>query len=248
MNILEVSFLVADLTIFFGAIVSYSRFRRLKKQVDVLQTKLDSFQDNIYQLQTYQRYELKFELDEIRNQQEQSQVTISKLGMDLKSIRNQQEKSQVTISKLGMDLNSIGGERGVYSEQLDILNRIEILRNKFGDKSKNTKPTDSIENEVVQIIKDEQKALDLTNEEPQEELILIRRKPKSDAKRVITTRELEQYFKEVTKLTYRGYVLKYGQVVFQSMKKKVYKKLYYQKFTKPTPTPTRLQSQLPLMA
>jgi hypothetical protein len=222
MNILEVSFLVADLTIFFGAVVSYSRFIRLKKQVDVLQTKLDSFQDVMYQLQTYQRYDLKFELDEIRNQQEKSQVTISKLGMDLKSV----------------------GQRGVYSEQLEILNRIEMLHNKFGDKSKNTKPTDSIKNEVVQIIKDEQKHLDVTHEESQEELILIRRKPKSDSKRVIRTRELEQYFKEVTKLTYRGYVLKHGQEDFQYMKSKVYKKLYYQKFNKPNTT----QSKLPLMA
>jgi len=217
MNILEVSFLVADVIIIFGAVASYSRFRRLKKKVDILQTKLDSFQDNIYHLQTYQRYDLKFELDEIRSQQ---------------------EKSQVTISKLGMDLKSIVGERSVYSEQLDILNRIEMLHNKFGDTSKNTKPTDSVKNQVVQIIKDEQKPVEVTNEsnesESQEQFILIRRKPKSDSKRVITMRELEQYFKDVTKLTYRGYVLKYGQEAFQEEKSKLYKKLYYQKFIKQT--------------
>ena len=226
MNILEVSFLVADVIIFFGAVTSYSRFRRLKKQVDVLQTKLDSFQDNIYQLQTYQRYDLKFELDEIRSQQEKSQVTISKLGMDLKSI----------------------GERDVYPEPFDVPKLFEMLHNKFGDNDKNTKPTDSVKNEVVQIIKDEQKPVDVTNEsnesESQEQFILIRRKPKSDSKRVITMRELEQYFKEVTKLTYRGYVLKYGQEEFQAKKSKVYKKLYYQKFNKPT----HLQTQLPLKA
>jgi hypothetical protein len=213
MNILEVSFLVADIIIVFGAVVSYSRLRRFKKQVDILQTKLDSFQDNIHQLQTYQRYDLKFELDEIKSQQ---------------------EKSQVTISKLGMDLKSIVGERKIIHEPFDVSKLFEMLHNNYGDTSKNTKPTDSIKNEVVQIIKDEQKHLDVTNEESQEEFISIRRKAKSDSKRVITTRELEQFFKEVTKLTYRGYVLKYGQQGFQEEKSKVYKKLYYQKFIKPT--------------
>jgi hypothetical protein len=212
MNILEVSFLVADIIIVFGAVVSYSRLRRFKKQVDILQTKLDSFQDNIHQLQTYQRYDLKFELDEIKSQQ---------------------EKSQVTISKLGMDLKSIVGERKIIHEPFDVSKLFEMLHHKI-EYNKKTKPTDSIKNEVVQIIKDEQNHLDVTNEESQEEFILIRRKAKSDSKRVITTRELEQFFKEVTKLTYRGYVLKYGQQGFQEEKSKVYKKLYYQKFIKPT--------------
>ena len=225
MNILEVSFLVADVIIFFGAVASYSRFRRLKKQVDILQTKLDSFQDNIYQLQTYQRYDLKFELDEIKNQQEKSQVTISKLGMDLKSI----------------------GENKVYPEPIDFEKLFEILHNNFGDTSKNTKPTDSVKNKVVKIIQDEQKPLKKrgrpfkkeqaipatdVNEGAVEDLNVTRRKVKSDAKRVITTRELEQYFKEKTKLTYRGYVLKYGQILFQDMKSKLYKRLHYHKYVK----------------
>jgi hypothetical protein len=220
MNILEVSFFVADVIIVFGAVASYSRFRRLKKQVDFLQTKLDSFQDNIYHLQTYQRYDLKFELDEIKSQQEKSQVTISKLGMDLKSV----------------------GQRGIYSEQLEILNRIEMLHNKFGDKSKNTKPTDSVKNEVVQIIKDEQKPskkrgrpskkaqIKLVEQEVVEDKKI--KKSKADSKRVITNRELEIFFKEQTKLTYRGYVIKFGEEAFKRQKQLVYKRLHYYKYVK----------------
>jgi hypothetical protein len=215
MNILEVSFLVADVIIVFGAVASYSRFRRLKKQVDCLQTKMDSFQDNIYQLQTYQRYELKFELDEIRNQQEKSQVTISKLGMDLTSV----------------------SQREVYPELLKILNLMELLNSKIDGETKKTKPTDSVKNKLVKIIQEEQPPLDDSNQSNEDnapfELPLTRRKVKTDAKRVISTRELEIFFKEVTKLTYRGYVLKHGQGEFQYMKSKVYKKLYFQKFTKP---------------
>jgi hypothetical protein len=222
MNILEVSFLVADVIIVFGAVASYSRFRRLKKQVDCLQTKMDSFQDNIYQLQTYQRYDLKFELDEIRNQQEKSQVTISKLGMDLTSV----------------------SQREVYPELLKILNLIELLNSKFDGGTKKTKPTDSVKNKLVKIIQEEQPPLDDSNQSNEDnapcnednapfELPLTRRRVKTDAKRVISTRELEIFFKEVTKLTYRGYVLKHGQGEFQYMKSKVYKKLYFQKFTKP---------------
>jgi hypothetical protein len=221
MNILEVSFLVADLTIVFGAIVSYSRFRRLKKKVDVLQTKLDSFQDNIYQLQTYQRYDLKFELDEIKSQQ---------------------EKSQVTISKLGMDLKSIEGERKVYPEPFDVSKLFKMLHNNFGDKSKNTKPTDSIKNEVVQIIKDEQKPSKKRGRpSKKEQTKLVKqevvedkkiKKPKADSKRVITNRELEIFFKEQTKLTYREYVIKFGEQAFKRQKQLVYKRLHYYKYVK----------------
>lgn len=222
MNILEVSFLVSEIILFGAVVLSNATISRLKKQVDILQTKLDSFQDNIYHLQTYQRYDLKFELDEIKSQQEKSQVTISKLGMDLKSI----------------------SEREVYPELLKILNLIELLNSKIDGETKNTKPTDSVKSQVVNIIKEEKtptttpiydalKVEDNENSlESSIQLPVSRRKPKLDSKRVITSRELEQYFKEVTKLTYRGYVLKYGQEEFIAKKKKVYKKLYYQKFNK----------------
>jgi hypothetical protein len=286
MNILEVSFLVSDVVIILGAVAFYHQgFLRFKKKVDILQTKMDSFQDNIYHLQTYQRHELKFELEDIRNQQERSQVTISKLGIDLESLSNNE----------------------MFVKESKYFNLLDMVYNLTLEKSKNTKPTDSVKNELVKIIQDTpQKKSTSTNKkgrprkydnEPtitfkdspltysppinhfssvstpiyqkakkeakkaeiearletgtgaggETEFGLIRRKVKADIKRVIRTRELEQYFKEVTKLTYRGYVLKHGIEEFKSMKMKVYKRLYFQKFTKPKSAEQKLTEQKPLM-
>jgi len=55
--------------------------------------------------------------------------------------------------------------------------------------------------------------------------------PKRESLRRIKTKELEEFFKQKTGLTYRGYVLKFGQDEFLHKKKKIYKNLYYQKFS-----------------
>lgn len=60
-----------------------------------------------------------------------------------------------------------------------------------------------------------------------------KKSPKKDSKRKITMREIETAFKEKTGLTYRGYVLKYGQKEFLKRKGNIYDSVYYQKFTKP---------------
>jgi hypothetical protein len=83
-----------------------------------------------------------------------------------------------------------------------------------------------------------------------EELSVKLRKSKKESKRVIRSRELEKYFKQVTKLTFRGYVLKFGQEEFQKQRLLVYKKLYYQKFIKPlmseiTPTQIEMEMDIP---
>jgi hypothetical protein len=60
-----------------------------------------------------------------------------------------------------------------------------------------------------------------------------KRSPKRNSKRLITMREIETAFKEKTGLTYRGYVLKFGEKEFLRKKANVYDSVYYQKFTKP---------------
>ena len=60
-----------------------------------------------------------------------------------------------------------------------------------------------------------------------------KRSPKRNSKRLITMREIETAFKEKTGLTYRGYVLKFGEQAFLKKKSNVYDSVYYQKFTKP---------------
>ena len=98
---------------------------------------------------------------------------------------------------------------------------------KPSEPKKETKPTDSLKNKVVNIIKEQP----IIEQEVVENKKV--RNQKSEAKRVIGSRELEIYFKEQTTLTYRGYVLKYGQDAFKRKRILEYKRLYYKKFIKP---------------
>jgi hypothetical protein len=74
-----------------------------------------------------------------------------------------------------------------------------------------------------------------TNIEPIESIETIKipkKKIKAESKRFITSRELEIFFREKTSLTYRGYVIKFGQEAFLKRKHKVYCQLHYQKIKK----------------
>jgi hypothetical protein len=103
--------------------------------------------------------------------------------------------------------------------------KVEEKKVKEKKKSTSTKPTESVKSEVVNIIKDEVPVEEIVDKKP--------RKPKKDSKRVIRNRELEVFFKEQTKLTYRGFVIKHGEDAFKREKQLVYKRLYYNKFMKP---------------
>jgi len=100
-----------------------------------------------------------------------------------------------------------------------------------------TKPTESVKSEVVNIIKEQPSPVDEIVEKKL-------KKPKADSKRVIRNRELEIFFKEQTRLTYRGFVIKFGEEAFKREKELVYKRLYYYKFVKPKQQNDYIQSEL----
>jgi len=104
-------------------------------------------------------------------------------------------------------------------------------------KSKRGRPAKQQEHNVRNIT-----ATELFNEEQgkQEEPIVEveqkekkKRTPKRNSKRLITMREIETAFKQKTGLTYRGYVIQFGEKEFLRKKANVYDSVYYQKFTKP---------------
>ena len=106
-----------------------------------------------------------------------------------------------------------------------------------------TKPTESVKSEVVNMIKED---VNIVKEQAPlvEEIVAKKpRKPKKDSKRVIRNRELEIYFKEQTRLTYRGFVIKFGEDAFKREKQLVYKRLYYSKFVKPNLNMMNTQEQ-----
>jgi len=109
-----------------------------------------------------------------------------------------------------------------------------------------TKPTESVKSEVVNMIKED---VNIVKEQeqpsPVEEIVEKKpRKAKKDSKRVIRNRELEIYFKEQTKLTYRGFVIKFGEEAFKREKQLVYKRLYYYKFFKQQQQNNYVQSEI----
>jgi len=89
---------------------------------------------------------------------------------------------------------------------------------------------------ATELSNEEQVKVQVQNEEPIvafESKERKKRSPKKNSKRLITMREIETAFKEKTGLTYRGYVLKFGEKEFLRKKANVYDSVYYQKFTKP---------------
>jgi hypothetical protein len=109
-----------------------------------------------------------------------------------------------------------------------------------------TKPTESVKSEVVNMIK-EQPIIPPTpiTTSPVDEIVEKKpKKPKADSKRVIRNRELEIFFKEQTRLTYRGFVIKFGEEAFKREKQLVYKRLYYYKFFKQQKQKDYIQSEI----
>jgi len=121
-------------------------------------------------------------------------------------------------------------------------------KKKYTSNSTLTKPSESIKNEVVNIIKEDvnkkrrrgrpakQTILAPSNVEQEEVVMVVKKKklnnPKAESKRVISNRELEIFFKEQTQLTYRGFVIKYGEDAFKRAKQLIYKRLHYYKYAK----------------
>lgn len=84
-----------------------------------------------------------------------------------------------------------------------------------------------------------QKEIDFENAQEQQaetktEVIKPPRKPrfKRDSLRKIKNQELEEFFLQKTGLTFRGYVIKYGQEEFKAKKHLIYNNLHYRKFRK----------------
>jgi hypothetical protein len=106
---------------------------------------------------------------------------------------------------------------------------------------KQTKPTESVVSDVVNIIKDQQQEPLFEQESSEDKKP---RKTKKDSKRVIRNRELEIYFKKQTRLTYRGFVIKFGEEAFKREKQLVYKRLHYYKFVKQQQQNDYVQSEI----
>jgi len=176
MNTFEVSILIADLTILItGAVV----INLLNKRIKRIEKKLSSMSNQIFEIESDQRYERKFELSELKNKLELLEVKVSKSSFDFEEFRFHflTKKQSEKLSK-------------------NVLKTMD--ESKSSSIKKETKPSESVKNEVVDLIKKES-----DNESEST--------PRMYKKSNITPYDIENAFREKYKMTYYGYREKYGE-------------------------------------
>jgi len=137
MTILEVSFLVADLSILIGGFAMFNHFnKRLKRQ----EKTISFLNERIFEVESTQRYEMKFEMGELKNKLELLEVKVSKTTFDIsefKFILHTKQQAE-TLAK-------------------NVMKSMAESKSSSGDDSdkKETKPSESVQNEVVDLIKDD---------------------------------------------------------------------------------------------
>lgn len=202
MNTFEVSILIADLTILITGAVVINLFNKRVKSVE---KKLSSLSDRIFEIESEQRYELKFELSELKNKLETLEVKLSKASFDLAEYKFYLHTKQQaeTLAK-------------------NVMKSMAESKSSSGDDSdkKETKPSESVQNEVVDLIKKESDNV--------KEGTTQRVYQKSN----ITTYDVENAFREKFKMTYYGYREKYGEEALKKAKDKAYQRAYYVKVEK----------------
>ena len=213
--------------------VAENNFDNINVQQDYLRRTLDK-----------ENKEIKEKLDFLEALVSHSDLANEKTIKDLKYQVDSLQSLNITTQNILKRINSKDFTTELVREWIITLNKEkkdkeerEAKRSNLGrprkekqEEVKQTKPTEAVVSDVVNIMKDDEQLNKV-----------ILKTPKAESKRVIRSRELEKFFKENTKLTYRGFVIKFGEEAFKREKDLVYKRLYYQKFLK---KPSELQQEL----
>ena len=91
MNTFEVSILIADLTILIAGFAMFNHFNKRDKRQSKI---IASLNERVFEVETSQRYETKFELAELKNKIELMEVKVSKASFDLQELT-----SSMTLKK-----------------------------------------------------------------------------------------------------------------------------------------------------
>jgi hypothetical protein len=191
MNTFEVSILIADLTILIAGFAIFNHFNKRQKRQDKI---IASMNEKIFEVESSQRYERKFEISELKNKQD--------------DFKNKQELLEVKISKAQFDFEQVYETLAKSILKTMSINKVE---------QEGTKPSDSVKNEVVDLIKKEKTPSTTT-----------RVYNKSN----ITPIDIENAFREKFKMTYYGYREKYGEEALVKAKDNAYQRAYYLKVEK----------------
>ena len=213
MNTFEVSILIADLTILIAGFAMFNHFNKRDKRQSKI---IASLNERVFEVETSQRYETKFELAELKNKIELMEVKVSKASFDLQELT-----SSMTLKK-----------------EAEILAK-SIVKSMSESKSEEketitTKPSESVQNEVVDLIKEDSITID---EVTQQTELNFQEKPKrkprkKEVKTNIKPHQIEESFIERYGMTYYGYRKMYGEKKFIKAKNNAYMRVYYKQITK----------------
>jgi hypothetical protein len=191
MNTLEITLFSLNFVITIAGLEYCIRhFAIRNREVD---KSLESLKQRIFELESIMRYDLQFELSELKNKQD--------------DFKNKQELLEVKMSKAQFDFEQVYETLAKSILKTMTINKVE---------QEVTKPSDSVKNQVVDLIKKEKKSS------------TTRTYKKSN----VTATDIENAFKEKFKMTYYGYREKYGEEALVKAKDSAYQRAYYLKVEK----------------
>jgi hypothetical protein len=191
MNTLEITLLSLNFVLTIAGLEYCIRhFAIRNREVD---KSLESLKQRIFELESIMRYDLQFDLSELKNKQD--------------DFKNKQELLEVKMSKAQFDFEQVYETLAKSILKTMTINKVE---------QEVTKPSDSVKNEVVDLIKKEKKSST----------------PRTYKKSNVTATDIENAFREKFKMTYYGYREKYGEEALVKAKDSAYQRAYYLKVEK----------------
>jgi hypothetical protein len=208
MNTLEITLLSLNFVLTIAGLEYCIRnFSIRNREVD---NSIEALKQRIFELESMLRYDLQFELSELKNKQD-----------DFKNkqddFKNKQELLEVKISKAQFDFEQVYETLAKSILKTMTINKVE---------QEGTKPSDSVKNEVVDLIKKEKKSSTTTTN------TTTTTTPRTYKKSNVTATDIENAFREKFKMTYYGYREKYGEEALLKAKDSAYQRAYYLKVEK----------------
>jgi hypothetical protein len=208
MNTFEVSILIADLTILIAGFAMFNHFNKRQKRQGKI---IASLNERVFEVESSQRYERKFEIAELKNKLETLEVKLSKASFDLAEYKYFLHTKQQAETLAKNVMKSIAESKS-------------SSQNEGEDdwEKKETKPSESVQNKVVDLIRKDNK----------ERITLTRKVARKRVKTNIKTEDIEVAFIEKYNMTFYGYRQKFGEESFKKAKYYAYQRAYYVKVKK----------------
>jgi hypothetical protein len=204
MNTLEITLLSLNFVLTIAGLEYCIRhFAIRNREVD---KSIKSLKEKVFELESMLRYDLQFELSEIKNKQELLEVKVSKVTFDFSELKFHILTKQQAETLAKNVMKSIAESKSSSKEE----ENDDLVK-------KETKPSESVQNEVVDLIRKDNK----------ERITLKRKVGHKKVKTNIKKEDIEIAFIDKYNMTFYGYRLKFGEEAFKKAKYHAYQRAYY---------------------